>query len=69
MATRICDTITWLPTKITMSLATTADLILAGIIDIKQALQQAPSGLHMPPSHVAALKQLIDVHGQYNLQG
>jgi hypothetical protein len=60
-ATRICDTITWLPTKITMPLATTADLILAGIMDIQQALQHAPSGLHVPPSHVAALKQLIDI--------
>ena len=60
-ATRICDTLTWFPTKITMPLATTADLILAGIMDIQQALQQAPADLHIPPSHVAALKQLIEV--------
>jgi hypothetical protein len=60
-ATRMCDTITGLPTKITMPLATTADLILAGIMDIQQALLSAPSDLHIPPSHVAALKQLTEV--------
>jgi hypothetical protein len=60
-AIRICDTIMWLPTKITMPLATTIDLILAGIMDIQQALQHAPYGLHVPPSHFAALKQLIEV--------
>jgi hypothetical protein len=50
----------WIPTKITMLLATTADLILVDIMDIQQALQQASSGLYVPPSHVAALKQLIE---------
>jgi hypothetical protein len=60
-ATRMYDTITWIPTKTTMSLATTADLILVDIKDIQQALQQAPSGIHVPPSHVAVLKQLIEV--------
>ena len=44
-----------------MPIATTADLILAGIMDIQQALQQAPAGLNIPPSHVAALQQLIEV--------
>ena len=39
-----------------MPIATTADLILAGIMDIQQALQQAPAGLNIPPSHVAALQ-------------
>jgi hypothetical protein len=34
-ATCICDIFTWLPTKITMLLATTADLVLAGIMDIQ----------------------------------
>ena len=44
-----------------MPIATTADLILAGIMDIQQALQQTPADLHIPPSHVAALKQLMEV--------
>jgi hypothetical protein len=44
-----------------MLLATTTDFILAGIKNIQQALHQAPSGINVPPSHVAALKRLIDV--------
>jgi hypothetical protein len=51
----------WLPMLITMPLATTANLILAGIMDIQQALHHGSSGLHMQPSHVVALKQLINV--------
>ena len=44
-----------------MPLATTADLVLAGITDIQQALLNPPPGFHLPPNHVAALKQLTDV--------
>jgi hypothetical protein len=61
MATHNCDALTWLPMKITMPIANTADLILAGIMDIQQAIHQAPADLHIPPSHVAALKQLTEV--------
>jgi hypothetical protein len=57
----ICNTITWLPTKITMPKASTADLVLAGITDIQQALLKPPPGFHLPPNHVAALKQLTEV--------
>jgi len=60
-AARICDTITWFPTKLVMPLATTADLVLAGITDIQQALLNPPPGFHLPPNHVAALKQLTEV--------
>jgi hypothetical protein len=53
-AARTCDTITWFPTKIVMPLASTAHLVLAGFTNIEQAL-------HLPPNHVAVLKQLIGV--------
>jgi hypothetical protein len=29
--------------------------------DIQQALPKSPPGFHLPPNHVAALKQLTDV--------
>jgi hypothetical protein len=45
----ICNTITWFPTKIVIPLASTADLVLAGITDIQQALLKPPPGLHVPP--------------------
>jgi hypothetical protein len=60
-ATCICNTITWFPTKIVMPLAYTADLVLAGITDIQQALLKSPPGFHLPPNHVSALKQLTEV--------
>jgi hypothetical protein len=60
-AARICNTITWFPTKIIMPLASTADLVLADITDIQQALLKPPPGFHLPPNHVAALKQLTEV--------
>jgi hypothetical protein len=60
-AARICNTITWFLTKIVMPLASTADLVLAGITDIQQTLLKPTPGLHLPPNHVAALKQLTEV--------
>jgi hypothetical protein len=44
-----------------MPLASTADLVLAGITDIEQALLKPPPEFHLPPNHVAALKQLTEV--------
>jgi hypothetical protein len=35
---RICDTVSWFPTKVTMPLASSTDLVLAGIQDIVHAL-------------------------------
>jgi hypothetical protein len=37
-----------------MPLASTADLVLAGITGIQQALLKPPPGLHLPHNHVAA---------------
>ena len=62
---RICDTLSWFPSnRITMPLATSADLIAAGIADIADALKNPTpdaSLIKLPPSHVAALKNLADV--------
>jgi hypothetical protein len=44
-----------------MSLASTADLVLAGTTDIQPALFKPAPGFHLPPSHVSALKQLTAI--------
>jgi hypothetical protein len=44
-----------------MPLASTTDLVLAGITNIQQALLKAAPALHPPPNHVSTLKQLIKV--------
>jgi hypothetical protein len=63
-ATRICDTLSWFPTKGPMPIASSNDLILAGIHDIVDALEHPSSGSPLAPlatSHVAALRQLTEV--------
>jgi hypothetical protein len=58
---RICETISWFPTKVTMPLASSTDLILAGIQDIVRALHNPTQGSPIAPltdSHVQALQQL-----------
>jgi hypothetical protein len=50
----ICDTISWFPTKVTMPLASSNDLILAGIQDILAALAN--------PSANSPLEPLTDSH-------
>jgi hypothetical protein len=63
-ATRISDTLSWFPTKVTMPLASSTDLILAALHDITNALQNPSPGSPLAPvtdSHVAALKTMTDV--------
>lgn len=48
-ATRLCDTLTWFPTKVPMPLASSHDLILGGIQDILHALQHPTAGSPFPP--------------------
>jgi hypothetical protein len=63
-STRICDTLSWFPTKGPMPIASSNDLILAGIHDIVNALEHPSSGSPLAPlatSHVAALRQLTEV--------
>ena len=58
---RICETISWLPTKVTMPLASSTNLIVAGIQDIVRALHNPTAGSPLAPltdSHVHALQQL-----------
>jgi hypothetical protein len=50
-----------------MLLATTADLVLAGIQDIQQTLLNLSPGLHLPPSHVTAFKQLTNMFMSCNI--
>jgi len=63
-AERICDTISWFPTKVTMPLASSNDLILAGIQDILHAFTHPSPGSPLAPltdSHVDSLRQLTTV--------
>jgi hypothetical protein len=62
--TRICDTVSWFPTKIKMPLASSNDLILAGIKDILHALNHPSPESSLAPltdSHVDTLRQLSTV--------
>jgi hypothetical protein len=63
-AVRICDTLSWFPTKNIMPLASSTDLIVAGLHDIRHALLHPSAGSPLAPltdSHHAALQQLTDV--------
>ena len=63
-ATRLCDTLTWFPTKTPMPLASSNDLILAGIKDIVTALHNPTAGSPFPPladSHHKALTELTSL--------
>jgi hypothetical protein len=46
---QICDTISWFPTKVTMPLASSTDLVMAGIQDIIQALQNPTANSPLAP--------------------
>ena len=61
---RLCDTLSWFPTKVTMPIASSNDLILAGIQDILEALRNPTLGSPIDPltdSHVATLKILSEL--------
>jgi hypothetical protein len=61
---RIADRLSWFPTKITLHLATSDYLILAGIAEIIQALcrpTQPNSLLPHTPQHLGALEQLTTI--------
>jgi hypothetical protein len=61
---RISDTLTWFPTKVTMPLASSVDLIIAGANDIVHALQHPTPNSPLAPltdSEAAALTTLTDV--------
>lgn len=48
-ATRVCNTLSWIPSNVTMPLALLTDFILAGIHDIVQALQNPSPGSSLAP--------------------
>jgi hypothetical protein len=61
---RFCDTLEWFPTKVTMSLASSTDLVMASIQDIIHALHNpSANSLLAPPtgSEVSILHQLTDL--------
>jgi hypothetical protein len=61
---RICDTVSWFPKKVTMPIASSNQLILAGIQDILHALQHPSPGSPLSPltdSHVHSLRQLTTI--------
>jgi hypothetical protein len=63
-AERICDTISWFPTKLAMPIALSTDLILAGIQDILHALRHPSPALPLAPlgsNHVATLHFLAEL--------
>lgn len=63
-AERIADTIMWFPTKVRMPIASSNDLVLAGIRDIQHALSNPYAGSALAPttnSEVAALKNLTEL--------
>ena len=63
-ALRTTDTIVWFPRYLKMPIASTMDLILAGVKDIRQALLNPSQGSPLSPitdSHVEALRTLTDI--------
>jgi hypothetical protein len=60
-AKQICDAVSWFPTKVTMPLASSNDLILASLADLTHAIANPSASSPLAPltvSHVATL-QLI----------
>jgi hypothetical protein len=61
---RICDALSWFPTKASMPIASSDDLILAGIKDILKALCNPTRGSPLDPltdNHVTAMQVLSDL--------
>ena len=58
---RICDTVAWFPTKVTMPLASSTDLILAGIQDIVHALKNPSHGSPLAPRTDSQVQALMDL--------
>jgi hypothetical protein len=58
---RICDTLTWFPTKVKLPTVTNSDLILAGIQDIVNALTKPLPDNSLPPLDPTHVQALVDV--------
>ena len=59
-----CNTLSWFSTKVSMSIASSNDLILADVQDIQEALRNPTPGSPIDPltdSHVATLKILSEL--------
>jgi hypothetical protein len=61
---RIFDTLTWFPSKVTMPLASSVNLVIAGANDIIHALKKPSSNSPLAPladSEVDVLRRLSDI--------
>ena len=58
---RICDTVAWFPTKVTMPIASSTDLVLAGIQDIVNALKNPSHGSPLAPRTDSQVQALTDL--------
>ena len=56
---RICDTVAWFPTKVTMPSASSTDLVLAGIQDIVNALKKPSQGSPLAPEPTVKCKHYL----------
>jgi hypothetical protein len=62
-------TLTWLPDKITMPIATPQDMVQAAIEDLTTALQHSKQGTlaqHLQPSATAKLQELAEIFTNNN---
>ncbi|KAI2500612.1 hypothetical protein MHU86_13833 [Fragilaria crotonensis] len=57
-ATRISDTLVWFPTQIPMPIASSTDLVLAGIADIHHALSNPSPGSALAPTTASQVASL-----------
>jgi hypothetical protein len=63
-AIRICDTVSWFPTKVTMPANSSNDMILAALHDIVQAIKNPSPKSPIAPrtdSHVQALQNIVEL--------
>ena len=60
-ATRICSTLVWFPTKVTMLIASSNELIFAGIRKIAQALHHSSPGSPLAPLTDSLHDELIQL--------
>lgn len=63
-STRICDTVSWFPTKVALPTNSSADIIATSLQDIVHVLANPTSRSPvnpLPHTHKAALQQLLDI--------
>ena len=59
---RVCDTVAWFPTKVTIPLASSTDLVLAGIQDVVKALKNPSQGSPLTTRTDSQVQALTDLN-------